>query len=301
LITTTSFSTEDGGVEEPRYTLIQISDLHVEEAGVDSRYGLDTTTLLAGALRRVETTGVRPDAVLLTGDLVERGTPEEYRRLRDLVEPVAARLAVPFVYAMGNHDDRAALRGVLLGDGSGSTDPLYQVIRLHGLRIVVLDSSVPGVAFGDLTDDQLDRLRADLAEPAPDGTVLVLHHPPLPSVVPIAGAIELLHPQRLADAVARSDVRIVLAGHTHMTSAGTLAGIPVWTAGALASTADTLAPAGSGSRLVRTPTIGRIDLFADSLIATAVPVEAPVIAEFDLEQTAATVARLDAAVAAHRS
>jgi 3',5'-cyclic AMP phosphodiesterase CpdA len=288
-------------VEEPRYTLIQISDLHVEEVGVASRYGLDTITLLEGALRRVEAGGVRPDAVLLTGDLVERGTPAEYRRLRELVEPAAARLGVPFVYAMGNHDDRAALRGVLLDDASGSTDPLYQVIRLHGLRIVVLDSSIPGVAFGDLDDDQLDRLRAELADPAPDGTVLVLHHPPLPSVVPIAGAIELLHPQRLAATVAGSDVRIVLAGHTHMTSAGALAGIPVWTAGALASTADTLAPAGLGSRLVRTPTIGRIDLFDDSLIATAVPLDPPVIAEFDLAQTAATVALLDAAIAAHGS
>jgi Icc protein len=288
-------------VEEPRYTLIQISDLHVEEAGVDSRYGLDTTTLLERALRRVEATDVRPDAVLLTGDLVERGTPAEYRRLRELVDPVAARLGVPFVYAMGNHDDRAALRDVLLGDGSGSTDPLYQVIRLHGLRIVVLDSSIPGVASGDLDDDQLDRLRAELADPAPDGTVLVLHHPPLPSVVPIAGAIELLRPQRLAAAVARSDVRIVLAGHTHMTSAGALCGIPVWTAGALASTTDTLAPAGLGSRLLRTPTIGRIDLFDDALIATAVPLDPPVIAEFDLAQTAATVAQLDAAIAAHGS
>jgi Icc protein len=289
-----------GGVEEPRYTLIQISDLHVEEAGVDSRYGLDTSTLLERALRRVEATDVRPDAVLLTGDLVERGAPAEYRRLRDLVEPVAARLGVPFVYAMGNHDDRAALRSVLLGDGSGSTDPLYQVVRRHGLRIIVLDSSIPGLAFGDLDDDQLDRLRAELAEPAPDGTVLVLHHPPLPSVVPIAGAIELRRPHRLAAAIDGSDVRVVLAGHTHMTSAGSLAGIPVWTAGALASTADTLAPTGLGSRLVRTPTIGRIDLFADSLIATAVPVDAPVIAEFDLAATAATVARLGAAEATHR-
>jgi Icc protein len=288
-------------VQEPRYTLIQISDVHVEEAGVDSRYGVDTLTLLDRALRRVETTGVRLDAVLLTGDLTEHGSAAEYGRLRELVEPVIARLGVPAVYAMGNHDDRATLRAVLLGDDSGSTEPVYQVIRLRGLRIVVLDSSVPGVAFGDLDDAQLDRLRAELAEPAPEGTVLVLHHPPLPSVVPIAAAIELQHADRLAAAVAGSDVRVVLAGHTHMTSAGVLAGIPVWTAGALASTADTLAPDGTGSRLLRTPTIGRIDLFADSLIATAVPLDTPTIVEVDHEQIAATVARLDAALAAHRS
>jgi Icc protein len=286
-------------VEEPAYTLIQISDLHVEEPGVESRYGLDTTTLLERALRRVEETGVRADAVLFTGDLVERGVAAEYQRLRELLEPVAARLAVPFVYVMGNHDDRASLRGVLLGDGSGSTEPLYQVLRLRGLRIVVLDSSIPGVAFGELDDAQLARLRAELAEPAPDGTVLVLHHPPLPSVVPIAGAIELQQPQRLAEVIAGTDVRVVLAGHTHLTSAGALAGVPVWVPGALASTTDGLAPKGTGSRLFRVPTIARIDLFTDSLIASAVPVGGELIAEFDLADTAASVARLDAAIADH--
>jgi 3',5'-cyclic AMP phosphodiesterase CpdA len=286
-------------VEEPAYTLIQISDLHVEEPGVESRYGLDTTTLLERALRRVEETGVRADAVLFTGDLVERGVAAEYQRLRELLEPVAARLAVPFVYVMGNHDDRASLRGVLLGDGSGSTEPLYQVLRLRGLRIVVLDSSIPGVAFGELDDAQLARLRAELAEPAPDGTVLVLHHPPLPSVVPIAGAIELQQPQRLAEVIAGTDVRVVLAGHTHLTSAGALAGVPVWVPGALASTTDGLAPKGTGSRLFRVPTIARIDLFTDSLIASAVPVGGELIAEFDLAETAASVARLDAAIADH--
>lgn len=286
-------------MEEPAYTLIQISDLHVEEPGVESRYGLDTTTLLERALRRVEETGVRADAVLFTGDLVERGVAAEYQRLRELLEPVAARLAVPFVYVMGNHDDRASLRGVLLGDGSGSTEPLYQVLRLRGLRIVVLDSSIPGVAFGELDDAQLARLRAELAEPAPDGTVLVLHHPPLPSVVPIAGAIELQQPQRLAEVIAGTDVRVVLAGHTHLTSAGALAGVPVWVPGALASTTDGLAPKGTGSRLFRVPTIARIDLFTDSLIASAVPVGGELIAEFDLAETAASVARLDAAIADH--
>jgi 3',5'-cyclic AMP phosphodiesterase CpdA len=286
-------------VEEPAYTLIQISDLHVEEPGVESRYGLDTTTLLERALRRVEETGVRADAVLFTGDLVERGVAAEYQRLRELLEPVAARLAVPFVYVMGNHDDRASLRGVLLGDGSGSTEPLYQVLRLRGLRIVVLDSSIPGVAFGELDDAQLARLRAELAEPAPDGTVLVLHHPPLPSVVPIAGAIELQQPQRLAEVISGTDVRVVLAGHTHLTSAGALAGVPVWVPGALASTTDGLAPKGTGSRLFRVPTIARIDLFTDSLIASAVPVGGELIAEFDLAETAASVARLDAAIADH--
>jgi 3',5'-cyclic AMP phosphodiesterase CpdA len=181
---------------------------------------------------------------------------------------------------------------VLLGDGSAGTDPVYQVLRVHGLRIVVLDSSVPGRAYGEVSPDQLDRLRAELAEPAPDGTVVVLHHPPLPSVLPVTAAIELRGRAALAEVLAGSDVRVVLAGHTHMTSAGVLAGIPVWTPGALASTADALPPATAGSKLVATPAVARVDLFDDAVLATAVPLEGPTIAEIDLETTARTVARL---------
>ncbi|MCO1653526.1 metallophosphoesterase family protein [Pseudonocardia humida] len=281
-------------MDDPRYTLIQISDPHIEDPGTRQRYGTDTAEALELALRRLEESTVRPDAVLFTGDLTEDGTPAQYRRFRSVVEPVAARLAVPFAYAMGNHDDRAAMRGVLLGDGSGSTDPVFQVVRVHGLRIVVLDSSVPGRAYGELSPDQLDRLRAELAEPAPDGTVVVLHHPPLPAVLPVAAAIPLRDRAGLGAVLAGSDARIVLAGHTHMTSAGALAGVPVWTPGALASTADALPPAGVGSRLVAAPTVARIDLFADSVIATAVPLDRGLIADFDGEATARTVARLRA-------
>ncbi|WP_214408228.1 metallophosphoesterase [Pseudonocardia lacus] len=281
-------------MDEPRYTLIQISDPHVEDEGAVGRYGADTAAGLRLALRRLEESAVRPDAVLVTGDLTENGTPAEYRRFRSVVEPVAARLAVPFAYAMGNHDDRAALRAVLLGDGSGSTDPLFHVLRVRGLRIVVLDSSVPGLAHGELSGGQLDLLRAELAEPARDGTVLVLHHPPLPSALPVTAAIGLRGRAALGQVLAGTDVRIVLAGHTHVVSAGTLVGIPVWTPGALASTSDSLPPATAGTRLVAAPSVARIDLFDDSLLATAVPLDGRTIAEVDPETTARIVRRLRA-------
>jgi 3',5'-cyclic-AMP phosphodiesterase len=285
-------------VDEPRYTLIQISDPHLQDPG-PGRYGTDTARTLQRALDRVERSGVRPDAVVLSGDLTEDGSAAQYRRLRGIVEPVAARLGVPFVYAMGNHDDRAALRGVLLGDGSGSTEPLYQVVRVHGLRIVVLDSSVPGRAYGELGADQLGRLRAELAEPAPDGTVVVVHHPPLPSVLPLTAAIALQDRASLADALTGSDVRIVLAGHTHVVSAGALGGVPVWTPGALASTSDSLPPAESGSRLLAAPAVARIDLYADAVIATSVPLDGATIGESGPQEWAALVARFRAELPEH--
>src|SRR5918992_531881 len=115
-------------------------------------------------------------------------------------------------------------------------------VRVGDLRILVLDSTVPGHPYGALRPGQLDRLRAELAEPVPAGTVLALHHPPLPSAAPLASAIRLLRRDDLAAAIAGTDVRLVLAGHTHVVSAGALGGGAVWTGGPLATTLDGLAP-----------------------------------------------------------
>jgi 3',5'-cyclic-AMP phosphodiesterase len=260
----------------PTCTLVQLTDLHLVADGEELPNGVDTAAVLDDALRAVEDAAIRPAALVLTGDLTEHGRPAQYRRLRAIVEPVAARLGATLVCAPGNHDDRAALREHLL-DEPPSAEPLDHTVRVPtdsgALRIVVLDSTVPGQAHGELRPEQLQRLRAELAEPAPAGTVLGLHHPPLPSAAPLAASIPLLRRDDLAAAIAGTDVRLVLAGHTHVISSGTLGGVPVWTGGPLATTFDSLAP-GAALRGLATPSVSRIDLFPDGLITTSVPIGA---------------------------
>ncbi len=256
----------------PVHTLIQITDLHIGPVGGTARDPVDTFAVLGRALRAVEDASLRPTALLFTGDLVENGAPDEYRRLRDLLELAAARIGAPAVYVAGNHDDRAALREHLLGE-SPTTRPLDHVVRLGNLRIIVLDSTVPGYGYGELDPEQLVWLRSVLAKPAPDGTVLALHHPPLPSPAPLATAIELQHREKLAAVISGTDVRVVLAGHTHVVSAGILAGVPVWTGGAIATTLDGLVSDGA-LRGLGAPTVSRVDLFADTAVITSVPIGA---------------------------
>src|SRR5918998_5934250 len=191
----------------PTCTLVQLTDLHVVADDEELPGGVDTAAVLTDALRAIEEAAISPAALVLTGDLTEHGRPAQSRRLRAIVEPVAARLGAPAVFAAGNHDDRAALREHLLGEPP-SDEPLDHTVRVGDLRIVVLDSTLPGQAHGALTPEQLARLRAELAEPAPAGTVLALHHPPLPSAVPLAAAIPLLRREDLADAVAGTDVQL---------------------------------------------------------------------------------------------
>lgn len=274
----------------PAHTLIQITDTHIVPDDVLLAGGLDPHTGLAASLAAVERSGLRPGALVFTGDLVDGGDAASYDRLRALIEPAAARIGAPVIHVLGNHDDRAAARTHLLGEPA-SAAPYDHVTWLGGLRVVVLDTTVPGESHGELAPEQLARLAAELARPAPDGTVLALHHPPLPTSSPLAAAIELTDRAALGAVIRGTDVRIVLAGHTHVVSAGCLAGVPVWTGGSTGATWDALAADGGG-RTVHTPAVSRIDLFADDVLVTAVGVGAATVSEIGREQMEALTARL---------
>jgi 3',5'-cyclic AMP phosphodiesterase CpdA len=260
----------------PLHTLIQITDPHLTPEGSLLRGRIDTAAPFERALATVTASGVTAGALLLTGDLADAGDAPTYRRLRALVDP----LGIPVVPVAGNHDDRAGIRVHLMdrpADPSGpDRTPLDHVVRIGGLRVVVLDTTVPGHGHGELRRAQVEWLAAELAEPAPDGTVLALHHPPLPTPNRLSRLIELRGREALAPVLAGSDVRIVLAGHTHVVSAGAIAGVPVWTGGGTAYGSDGLAP-DRGERVLLAPGLSRIDLFTDSVIVTAIPVD-PVVA-----------------------
>lgn len=260
----------------PTHTVIQLSDTHIVPAGQLYHGMVDTLRNVAAAFDQIERSGLDVAALLVTGDLTDTGDAASYRRLRTLVDARAGALGVPVVYLMGNHDDRAVFREAIL-DAAPRTEPVDQVRRVGDLRIVALDSTEPGEALGELSDAQLAWLAAELATPAPAGTVLALHHPPVPSPVGLLNAMVLVRPERLARVIAGSDVRIVLAGHSHHVSAGAIAGVPVHVAGSVAYAAHPLGPAG-GYRGVTGGLFTRVDLYPGSgdqpgpAVATAIPV-----------------------------
>lgn len=230
-----------------RHALVHISDTHFCDPAQGLLHGVaDARAHLAELLRGLEASGVEPEALLFTGDLADRGEPGAYRSLRDVVEPLAERIGARVIWAMGNHDDRATLRAELLGE-AGSVAPYDHVVMLDGLRVVVLDTTVPGRHHGELSDDQLSWLTSALADHAPDGTLLAMHHPPVPCVQDLAVTVELREQAALADVVRGSDVRAILAGHLHYSTAATFAGIPVSVASATCYTQDLTTP-GRGTR-----------------------------------------------------
>lgn len=248
------------------HRLIHISDTHLL-GGPELLYGsVDAEDHLISVLGLIALSQTRPDALIFTGDLADTGDSAAYAKLRRLVEPVAETMGAKLIWAMGNHDDRMNFRTELLGQAADDA-PIDVTYTLNGLRIITLDTSVPGHHYGFLTKDQLAWLKDELATPAPAGTILAMHHPPLPCVLEVAVSVELRMQKRLADVIRGTDVRAILGGHLHYNTSGMFAGIPVSVAAATCYTQDlsVMAPhdAGQGYNLVH--------IYDDTVVHSVVP------------------------------
>jgi 3',5'-cyclic-AMP phosphodiesterase len=261
-----------GQYAAPRHAIAHLSDPHLVAEGA-LHYGVvDNVEHLRRTIDRLAAVRPAPQALVFTGDLADQAAPDAYATLRSIVEPAAAEIGAIVVWTMGNHDERAPFaRGLFDSDDDGFQDRVHEV---DGLRIVALDSSVPGYHHGELRPEQLAWLADVLATPAEHGTLLAMHHPPLP--LPMLRAAELieLHDQHsLADVIVGTDVRGILAGHLHMSTWSTFAGVPVSVASASCYTIDP-APV---DRFISGVDAGQaftmVHTYDDRLVHTIVPLE----------------------------
>jgi 3',5'-cyclic-AMP phosphodiesterase len=279
-----------GQFPDPRFTIAHLSDVHLLSPGRKQYDAIVPEAGLLLVLERLSRLALAPDALVFTGDLADKAEPSAYARLRELVEPAAAEMGAQVVWVMGNHDERAAYaKGLFARDLSDlaevavpAQDAVYDV---GGLRIVALDTSVPRYHHGELSDEQLTWLADVLSTPSEHGTVLALHHPPIPvPMVPQAAVIELHDMDRLADVLTGSDVRVIAGGHYHYSTHSTFAGIPVTVASASCYTTD-VAPR---NRLISGvdghQAFAMLHLYDDRVVTTVVPLaEAPEVSGFGLD------------------
>jgi Icc protein len=229
--------------------ILHLTDTHLYGDPARRHYDrIDTAAALRGLLSHLEhLSGI--DAVVHTGDASEDGSADSYRLLHEILDPFAAGLGAGLAVAMGNHDVPAAYAETIApGDrGTASQD---RVVPLHGGgRVVVLDSSVPGAGYGHLEPEQLEWLRGVLADPAPGGTVLAVHHPPLVGATALLRGLDLDGLDELAAVLTGSDVQIVLSGHYHHQMTGEIAGIPVHVAPGITNVVDPVTAASSEQAL----------------------------------------------------
>jgi Icc protein len=186
----------------------------------------DTARYLARAVAALNEMVPRPDVVVVTGDLVDRGEPSEYEHLLALLAP----LSMPVFVIPGNHDAREPLREAFRSDGYlPTTGYLHYTVEGYALRLIALDTLVTGKHYGALSAEQLDWLDGSLAAARDRPTLIVMHHPPFATGITYMDNFSLENPAALAQIVGRHpQVERILCGHLHRAIdrrfAGTVAG-----------------------------------------------------------------------------
>lgn len=230
--------------------IAQLTDFHVTAAGQKVGGEVDTRASFSALMAHVASLRPRPDLLLVSGDIAETGTQEEYTFARHGLEG----LGIPFLAVPGNHDLRAPMRQVLAGHTGTEAGHLGLARAFADLRVIGLDTLVEGRGHGALAPAQLAWLKAVLD--AGDGrpALVFMHHPPFTTGIAAMDAIGVREgASELRNLLeGRGDILAVLCGHVHRAISGIFAGHRAFIAPA-AGHQFAFDPAGTGFRIVREP------------------------------------------------
>ncbi|HEY1414101.1 MAG TPA: phosphodiesterase [Rhodopila sp.] len=195
--------------------ICQLTDLHVRARGVAANRVSETNMLTERACRAVAALKPRPDLVIITGDLTESGGEAEYANLSAILERT---LPMPVYVIPGNHDQRENLRAGLahLPGIEGDADWVQYTIDGYPVRLVLLDTLVPGASHGELSAGQLEWLDQTLSAQPSKPTLVGMHHPPFVTGIPHMDRIALRNGNAFASLIARHrQVERIVCGHHH--------------------------------------------------------------------------------------
>lgn len=158
--------------------IIQISDPHIVPHGQLAYGRVDTAAPLAECVETINRMlpQIGPvDMAIVTGDLTDFGTDEEYQRFRQIMAP----LAIPYCAVPGNHDDRETMRsGFADQDWMPETGPINWMQEFADLVLIGLDTSVTGKPHGQLDKATLNYLQQGLHTANGKPVIVGIHHPP---------------------------------------------------------------------------------------------------------------------------
>jgi 3',5'-cyclic-AMP phosphodiesterase len=195
--------------------LAQISDLHIKPPGRLAYDKVDTAAFLRAAVASLLQQNPLPVAIVATGDLVDGGHAEEYAHLQEILSP----LGLPCYVVAGNHDERHSLRQAFRGPGFDYLDQtgefLQYAVDLGELRLLVLDTVVPGEGWGQLCQARLRWLDERLAEDSRP-TLVAMHHPPFDTGIDHMDAMGLEGADAFEAVISRhAHVERIVCGHLH--------------------------------------------------------------------------------------
>jgi 3',5'-cyclic AMP phosphodiesterase CpdA len=283
----------------PNHFILHFSDTHLISGDGELYNDVNADKHLRQIFTELEASNARPEAMVFTGDIADVGELDAYHKIRSIVEPVAERLGAKIIWAMGNHDNRENFRTGLMRMPASSA-PIHETHNINGLRIITIDTSVPGHHYGEIDNDQLQWLANELKTPAQDGTILALHHPPVPSVLDMAMTVELRDQYKLAEIIRGSDIRSIIAGHLHYSSTATFAGIPVSVASSTCYTQNLNVPVGGTFGRDGAQGFNLIHVYPETVLHSVVPIGVgPLVGRYVSPEQSAKILEAEEIVVPH--
>lgn len=202
----------------------QITDTHIKPRGVMAYDRLDTAPYLAAAVAHINALDPLPDLVIMTGDIVDGGTAEEYDHVRALLGP----LKPPLIALPGNHDKRETFRAAFKDrmDLPASGHLSYSEERFP-VRLVMIDDIVPGEPHGEITSELAVWVDETLAAAPARPTIIAMHHPPFAAGIAFMDGMNCWGAERLSSVLVKhSQVLGLVCGHVHRSVLASFAGKP---------------------------------------------------------------------------
>ena len=199
--------------------IVQISDLHIVARGKKT-YGIaPMSENLKRCVEHINQLSPRPGLVLVTGDITAHGLEEEFQQASDLLN----NLDIPYYVIPGNHDDRSRLLSAFDPvtcssiRGSEGQDFINYVIDDFAVRLIALDSTVPGMPGGEICDQRAAWLDRRLSENTEKPTLIFMHHPPVKLGVIETDMDGFTGADKLGRTVRKyNNIEGILCGHVHL-------------------------------------------------------------------------------------
>lgn len=204
--------------------IAQITDTHIVPEGA-LWHGVDTAERLRQVIQNINT--LNPDLVIHTGDITEDGDIPSYQRALSLLN----ELKMPYYVTMGNHDNFQNLQTVFKDQPFESDQFSHYIIRKEKVRLMVLDSTIPGEVHGDLCVNRLNWIDKQIGESAFQLPVLIfMHHFPITVSEPLFNKFNLhgYGAQHLSSSIMHPNVKGVFCGHYHHAALGSFSNTKCW-------------------------------------------------------------------------
>lgn len=190
--------------------ILHVTDPHLFADSAANLRGTVTLQSLGRVLEHIRSADWQADIVAVTGDLIQDDSAAAYDRFCTLL----STLNLPVYCIPGNHDNRAAMQQALQREAFHYCENA----QLGNWLIVGIDSCLSGKAGGEISRQELERLRGILDASKDKHVLICLHHPPLPVGSKWLDKVGLDNADAFLDLILQyPGVRGAIFGHVHQT------------------------------------------------------------------------------------